>query len=60
MSNPNEGEGDYLPDWDDRKTLAHIWQQQAPLPAEGLSESVYGALIAVAAWGYGQRKAEEL
>jgi hypothetical protein len=34
--------------WDNRKTLAHLWQQHAPLPAEGLSENVYSALIAVA------------
>ena len=54
------GEGDYLPGWDDRKTLAALWQEHAPLPAEGLSEAVYDALIAVATWGYQQRKDEEL
>lgn len=56
----NRGNGDYLPGWDDRKTLAGIWQEYAPLPEEGLSDGVYAALIAVASWGYEQRKDEEL
>lgn len=54
------GDGDYMPGWDDRKTLASLWQQYAPLPADGLSEAVYEALIAVAAWGYQQRRDEAL
>jgi hypothetical protein len=37
--------------WDDRKKLAGIWQDHAPLPAEGLSERVYEALIEVARYG---------
>lgn len=37
--------------WDDRKKLAGIWQEHAPLPAEGLSERVYEALIEVARYG---------
>lgn len=53
------GEFDYLPSWDDRKTLADVWQAHAPLPHEGLSEAVYDALIAVATWGYKQRADEE-
>ena len=53
------GEGDYLPGWDDRKTLADVWQGKAPLPSEGLTEAVYDALIAVAKWGYDQRAEEE-
>ena len=53
------GEFDYLPGWDDRKTLADVWQEHAPLPDEGLSERVYDALIAVAKWGYQQRADEE-
>lgn len=40
--------------WDDRQQLAGIWQDHAPLPEEGLSDRVYAALIAVAAWGAGQ------
>lgn len=54
------GDGDYRPGWDDRKTLSSLWQEHAPLPDEGLSERVYEALIAVATWGYQQRKDEEL
>lgn len=54
-----QGEGDYLPGWDDRKKLSAIWQERAPLPAEGLTERVYEALIAVAMWGYEQRATEE-
>ena len=54
----NSGEGDYLPGWDDRKTLASLWQDHCPLPEEGLTERVYDALIAVAKWGYEQRAAE--
>lgn len=52
------GEGDYLPGWDDRKALAEVWQHHCPLPAEGLTDRVYDALIAVATWGYEQRAAE--
>jgi hypothetical protein len=40
------------PGYDDRKTLADVWQDHAPLPAEGLSSDVYAALVAVAAWGF--------
>lgn len=40
------------PGWDDRKTLADIWQEHAPLPADGLSDGVYRALIAVATCGF--------
>lgn len=54
----NRGAGDYLPGWDDRKTLASLWQEHAPLPQEGLTERVYDALIAVATWGYQQRSDE--
>ena len=57
---PKPGEGDYLPGWDDRKTLAEMWQAHAPLPEQGLREGTYDALIAVAKWGYQQRKDEEL
>ena len=53
------GEGDYSPSWDDRKTLAEVWQRKSPLPEEGLTERVYEALIEVAAWGYQQRAEEE-
>jgi len=59
-SKPKLGEGDYMPGWDDRKTLAELWQQHAPLPEGGLREGTYDALIAVATWGYQQRKDEEL
>lgn len=54
-----EGAGDYAPSWDNRKELADLWQEYALLPVEGLSDEVYEALIAVAAWGYAQRVAEE-
>jgi hypothetical protein len=54
-----KGEFDYLPGWDDRKSLADIWQTYAPLPEIGLSEGVYDALIAIAKWGYDQRTNEE-
>ena len=57
---PKPGEGDYLPGWDDRKTLAELWQQHAPLPEGGLREGTYDALLAVATWGYQQRKDEDL
>ncbi|MDF2805455.1 MAG: hypothetical protein K0S43_401 [Cellulosimicrobium sp.] len=40
------------PGWDDRKALADVWQDHAPLPPDGLSEDVYRALIAVARWGF--------
>lgn len=36
-------------DWGDRKTLADVWQDHAPIA--DLSESTYDALIAVAQWG---------
>ena len=42
------GELDYLPGWDDRKTLAELWQRHCPLPA-----------IEIARWGYKQRADEE-
>lgn len=54
------GDGENRPGWDDRKTLAGIWQGHAMLPVEGLSEGVYEALIEVAAWGYQRRMDEEL
>lgn len=57
--NERRGSGDYLPGWDDRKTLAALWQKHAPLPEQGLTEAVYEALIEVATWGYEQRKAED-
>ena len=60
MLEDKRGDGDYRPGWDDRKTLSSLWQKHAPLPDEGLSERVYEALIAVATWGYQQRKDEEL
>ena len=60
MREDKRGAGDYLPGWDDRKTLAGIWQEHAMLPVEGLSDGVYSALIAVATWGYQQRKDEDL
>ena len=60
MLEDKRGAGDYLPGWDDRKTLAGIWQEHAMLPVEGLSDGVYSALIAVATWGYQQRKDEDL
>lgn len=56
----HRGDGDYRPGWDDRKKLSGVWQEHAPLPAEGLSERVYEALIEVAAWGYQQRMDEEV
>lgn len=37
--------------WDDRKDLSSIWQDYAPLPAQGLTESTYDALMAIARWG---------
>jgi hypothetical protein len=40
------------PGWDDRKTLAELWQSHTQLPEVGLSDEVYRALIAVAAWGF--------
>lgn len=40
--------------WDDRKTLADIWQDHARLPEAGLSEQVYDALVAVARYGAAQ------
>lgn len=40
--------------WDDRKALAGLWQDHAPLPEEGLTERVYDALIAVASYGAGR------
>ena len=43
--------------WDDRKTLSDLWQTFAPLPAEGLTERVYDALLHVAK--YGAREALE-
>lgn len=53
-----DGEGDYLPGWDDRKELAEIFQQHCTLPPDlGLSD-IDDALIAVAKWGYEQRRAE--
>jgi hypothetical protein len=57
--NKYRGEGDYAPSWEDRKTLAELWQRHSPLPESGLSDSTYEALIAVAAWGYQQRAEEE-
>lgn len=42
------------PGWDNRKTLADLWQEHAPLPEEGLTDDVYVALIAVANWGFAQ------
>lgn len=54
-----QGEGDYQPGWDDRKGIASLWQDHAPLPEEGLTDRVYEALIAVAKWGYAQRAEEE-
>jgi len=56
---PQPGQGDYLPGWDDRKELADVWQEHAPLPDCGLRDGTYDALIAVARWGYQQRKIEE-
>lgn len=53
------GEFDYVPGWDDRKQLAELWQQHAPLPEIGLGDAVYEALIAVANWGYRRREEEE-
>lgn len=40
------------PGWDDRKTLANLYQDHAPLPEDGLTDDVYRALIAVAVWGF--------
>ena len=54
------GAGDYLPGWDDRKKLWSVWQDHAPLPADGFTEAFTDALIAVATWGYEQRKDEDL
>lgn len=34
--------------WDDRKALADLWQNHAPLLDEGLTDRVYEALLAVA------------
>jgi hypothetical protein len=44
--------------WDDRKTLADIWQDHSPLPADGLCEATYDALVAVARWGAAMVAAE--
>lgn len=38
-------------DYDDRKELAEVWQTYAPLPAQGLTEGTYDALMHVAKWG---------
>lgn len=37
--------------YDDRKELADVWQDYAPLPAQGLTEGTYDALMHVAKWG---------
>ena len=37
--------------YDDRKELASLWQHFAPLPAQGLTEATYDALMHVAKWG---------
>lgn len=47
-------------EWDDRKRLASIWQEHAPLPPEGLTERVYDALLAVARYGEDDAKADAL
>lgn len=44
---------DYLPGYDDRKTIADLWQRHAPLP-EAEHEAINEALVAVAQWGYVQ------
>lgn len=41
-----------MPGWDDRKALAGVWQEYAPLPEPGLSDEVYEALIAIAVYGW--------
>ena len=45
------------PEWDDRKQLADLWQQHAPLPDIGLREGIYDALLAIADWGYERGRA---
>ena len=37
--------------FDDRKELADLWQDYAPLPVQGLTEGTYDALLHVAKWG---------
>lgn len=37
--------------WDNRKALADLWQDHSPLPAAGLCDATYEALLAVARWG---------
>lgn len=60
MARTLNGEGDYMPSWDDRKTLQDVWQEtECPLPDNATSDEVSAALIAVARAGYNMRKAEE-
>jgi hypothetical protein len=37
--------------WDDRKDLAWRWQLKCDLPATGLSDEFYSALLDIAIWG---------
>jgi len=37
--------------YDNRKELADLWQDFAPLPEQGLTEGTYDALLHVAKWG---------
>lgn len=46
--------GNDLVSWDDRKALAELWQDHAPLPPGGLSDEFYAALIAIAQEGAGR------
>lgn len=56
----NRAAEDYTPpEWDDRKELASLWQDHAPLPEGGLSPEFYRALIAIARYGYDQRVEEQ-
>lgn len=45
---------DYLPGWDDRKTLSDLFQDNGGTLSD-LSSETYRALIAVAEFGYVQR-----
>lgn len=46
---------DNIPEWDDRKTLASVFQSHHAFPVPGLSEQFYSAVVAVAQVGYQRR-----
>lgn len=56
---PFDAGDESLPEWDDRKTLAEIFQSAALFPVTGLSDAFYTAVLRCAMWGYLQRKQEQ-